>query len=61
MYAESQGVSEYFTKPVKLDKLIAAAEKLMSRPPRRRREDHAAFTVMRAPASTSSLAQPYFP
>jgi DNA-binding response OmpR family regulator len=32
MYAESQGVSEYFTKPVKLDKLIAAAEKLMAPP-----------------------------
>ncbi len=29
MYAESQGVSEYFNKPVKLDKLIAAAEKLL--------------------------------
>jgi DNA-binding response OmpR family regulator len=27
MYAESLGVSEYFTKPVKLEKLIAAAEK----------------------------------
>jgi DNA-binding response OmpR family regulator len=32
MFAESQGVSEYFTKPVKLDKLIAAAEKLMGAP-----------------------------
>ncbi|MGA3067859.1 MAG: response regulator [Tepidisphaeraceae bacterium] len=32
MYAESQGVSEYFTKPVKLDKLIATAEKLMAPP-----------------------------
>jgi DNA-binding response OmpR family regulator len=32
MYAESQGVSEYFTKPVKLDKLIAAAERLMAAP-----------------------------
>jgi DNA-binding response OmpR family regulator len=29
MYAESLGVSEYFTKPVKLDKLIATAEKLL--------------------------------
>jgi DNA-binding response OmpR family regulator len=29
MYAESLGVSEYFTKPVKLDKLIATAEKLV--------------------------------
>ncbi len=33
MYAESLGVSEYFTKPVKLDKLIAAAEKLLAAPP----------------------------
>src|SRR5580658_6790281 len=33
MYAESQGVSEYFTKPVKLDKLIAAAEKLLGAAP----------------------------
>jgi DNA-binding response OmpR family regulator len=32
MYAESQGVSEYFNKPVKLDKLIAAVEKLMAPP-----------------------------
>src|SRR6266550_9455437 len=29
MYAESRGVSEYFHKPVKLDKLIASAEKLL--------------------------------
>ena len=29
MYAESLGVSEYFNKPVKLDKLIASAEKLV--------------------------------
>lgn len=28
MYAESLGVSEYFNKPVKMDKLIASAEKL---------------------------------
>jgi DNA-binding response OmpR family regulator len=28
MFAESLGVSEYFTKPVKMDKLIATAEKL---------------------------------
>jgi DNA-binding response OmpR family regulator len=33
MYAESQGVSEYFTKPVKLDKLMATAEKLLGPPP----------------------------
>jgi len=33
MYAESLGVSEYFTKPVKLEKLIAAAERLVSPPP----------------------------
>src|SRR5271170_3578045 len=32
MYAESLGVSEYLTKPVKLDKLIAAVEKLMAPP-----------------------------
>jgi DNA-binding response OmpR family regulator len=32
MYAESQGVNEYFTKPVKLDKLIASAEKLLATP-----------------------------
>jgi DNA-binding response OmpR family regulator len=32
MYAESLGVSEYFNKPVKLDKLIAAAEKLLTPP-----------------------------
>ena len=29
MYAESLGVSEYLNKPVKLDKLIASAEKLL--------------------------------
>ena len=32
MYAESQGVNEYFTKPVKLDKLISTAERSMSAP-----------------------------
>jgi DNA-binding response OmpR family regulator len=32
MYAESLGVSEYFTKPVKLDKLIATAERLLAAP-----------------------------
>jgi two-component system OmpR family response regulator len=32
MYAESLGVSEYFNKPVKLDKLIASAEKLLNTP-----------------------------
>jgi len=32
MYAESQGVNEYFTKPVKLDKLIATAERLLAAP-----------------------------
>ena len=32
MYAESLGVSEYFNKPVKLDKLIASAEKLLATP-----------------------------
>ena len=29
MYAESLGVSEYFTKPVKIEKLIQTAEKLV--------------------------------
>ena len=33
MYAESLGVSEYFNKPVKLDKLIATAERLLAPPP----------------------------
>jgi DNA-binding response OmpR family regulator len=33
MYAESLGVSEYFTKPVKMDKLIATAEKLVAAAP----------------------------
>jgi DNA-binding response OmpR family regulator len=32
MYAESLGVSEYFNKPVKLDKLIASAERLLGTP-----------------------------
>lgn len=32
MYAESLGVSEYFNKPVKLDKLITSAEKLLIPP-----------------------------
>jgi DNA-binding response OmpR family regulator len=32
MYAESLGVSEYFNKPVKMDKLITAAEKLLTPP-----------------------------
>jgi len=32
MYAESLGVSEYFNKPVKLDKLVASAEKLLTAP-----------------------------
>ncbi|HSZ57408.1 MAG TPA: response regulator transcription factor [Tepidisphaeraceae bacterium] len=33
MYAESLGVSEYFNKPVKMDKLIATAERLLTPPP----------------------------
>ena len=33
LYAESLGVSEYFNKPVKLDKLIASAEKLLGGAP----------------------------
>jgi len=32
MYAESLGVSEYLNKPVKLDKLIASAERLLAEP-----------------------------
>src|SRR3569833_66218 len=32
MYAESLGANEYFTKPVKLDKLMATAEKLLAAP-----------------------------
>jgi DNA-binding response OmpR family regulator len=32
-FAESLGVSEYFTKPVKLDKLIATAERLVTPAP----------------------------
>ena len=33
MYAETLGVSEYFNKPVKMDKLIATAERLLGAPP----------------------------
>jgi DNA-binding response OmpR family regulator len=33
MYAESLGVSEYFTKPVKMDKLISTAERLIAPAP----------------------------
>lgn len=32
MYAETLGASEYFIKPVKLDKLIATAERLLGAP-----------------------------
>ncbi len=32
MYAESLGVSEYLTKPVKMDKLIATAQRLVGAP-----------------------------
>jgi DNA-binding response OmpR family regulator len=32
MYAESLGVSEYFNKPVKMDKLLATAERLLGKP-----------------------------
>ena len=32
MFAETLGVSEYFTKPVKMDKLVATAEKLVGGP-----------------------------
>ena len=30
MYAETLGVSEYFTKPVKMDKLVSTAERLVT-------------------------------
>jgi DNA-binding response OmpR family regulator len=33
MYAETLGVSEYFNKPVKLDKLITTAERLLGATP----------------------------
>src|SRR3989440_12999258 len=33
MYAETLGVSEYFTKPVKMDKLVTTAERLVTPPP----------------------------
>lgn len=33
MYAESLGVSEYLNKPVKMDKLIASAERLLTAAP----------------------------
>ena len=33
MYAESLGVSEYLNKPVKMDKLISTAERLLAPPP----------------------------
>src|ERR1700750_1650118 len=33
MFAESLGVSEYFTKPVKMDKLIQTAERLLPATP----------------------------
>lgn len=32
MYAESLGVSEYFNKPVKMDKLLSTAERLLTPP-----------------------------
>jgi DNA-binding response OmpR family regulator len=32
MYAETLGASEYFIKPVKLDKLLATAERLLTPP-----------------------------
>ena len=33
LFAESLGVSDYFNKPVKLDKLITRAEQLLGAPP----------------------------
>jgi DNA-binding response OmpR family regulator len=32
MFAESLGVAEYFNKPVKMDKLVATAERLLATP-----------------------------
>jgi len=32
MYAETLGVSEYFTKPVKMDRLLTTAERLLGAP-----------------------------
>ena len=32
MYAESLGVAEYFNKPVKMDKLVSTAERLLTEP-----------------------------
>jgi CheY-like chemotaxis protein len=34
MFAESLGVSEYFNKPVKMDKLISTAERLITAAPK---------------------------
>lgn len=33
MFAETLGVSDYFNKPVKMDKLLATAERLLAPPP----------------------------
>jgi hypothetical protein len=33
MFAETMGVNEYFNKPVKLDKLVATAHRLLLPPP----------------------------
>jgi DNA-binding response OmpR family regulator len=33
MFAETMGVNEYFNKPVKLDKLVATAQRLLVPPP----------------------------
>jgi DNA-binding NtrC family response regulator len=32
MYAESLGVADYFNKPVKMDKLVSTAERLLAEP-----------------------------
>ncbi len=32
MYAESLGVADYFNKPVKMDKLVATSERLLTQP-----------------------------
>ena len=33
MFAESLGLSEYFNKPIKLDKILASAERLLGAAP----------------------------
>jgi DNA-binding response OmpR family regulator len=33
MFAETMGVNEYFNKPVKMEKLVASAQRLLVPPP----------------------------